>query len=924
MQVFTDLRLLLDSGTGDWNSILSGGSSLSSDYGSYDFDRKTIGFIDLDAILHIFEVALDAVQVRDAALLSSHTAALKDEVVEDFPAKQSSQHSSASKNKQQKQPRSSTTSKKKPSTRSRHSTSPKQTFREAPETSHPSQKQRSELGNLWDLIVSYTSFALLVFIVIAAVGGHILKNMKQPLRGNRSGYRYQNQLNSAKGVIQNITKTVGLMSYMVCWFRSQFFSTSKQLNGPFAQTFVSLSNIQTEVANENDNYLPVSIISILIEDTLIFVHEIRRGLARLFKVIPLSTNAFKTIAKPVAEKVNHYKNLVIDCDVKSASTYSPPSPIAIATISPGSSSSRQQQEHFPIEEQQSSSSHSKAKLPSKKRNNKSGTAESSTLVASSNAEFATEPFCSNPDNGGSADFKTETCDKKSNSSQGQNKSPKDKSKKASTSTKKKVAQLISASAASAVEEQPLEKPETVTNDDLVMQNDSVEINAPESDAQEIVFEVDQQQEAEALSLKDETIPIVQSDMLISVMNDEWDDTDGEWISASGSQGKCYKVAISGSDAVKEKQSAKEAALCRQQLMRKREEEAYCNHSPRSKPIPKSKDRDKDKNPPIVKAVAAVAAKVAVAAVKNSTVLQSDDRGKISTPEGDKLGYSAVLIKNIPPSMIVDPVVPVEHPSSSSSSSGPVSASINNSKRAGGQKFRSGNASPVGHKNQGRASPRSKPNSITSSSTTATTVADEEPGNLSDSETSSATMNQISDESLSQYPVNLVPAGFQLIGQFPFTAPNLLTSEELVQYNLNMMMGFYPHHFGGQVHVPMAMPMAWPCIPDMGIPFHPTSPPQYFAPLKPENQTDETSTPTASPGIMFQHPHPMPHGLVSMNPFYGITDPASMPPMYGLDLFPSDGSPAVDILPAAQMMYLNRSRENSPSAILPVRALYCME
>ena len=916
---------MLDSGSGDWNSVLSSSSSLTTDYGAYDFERKTIGFIDIDAILRIFEVALDAVQARDAALLSSHTAAVKEDVVDDSSSKHSSsQHSSTTKSKQQKQRRSSTTANKKTSTRSsRPSTTTKQSSR-APGPENPNIRKRSEWGTMWDSILSYTSFGSLIFIVIAAIGGHVCKNLKQPLKGNRSNYRYQCQLNSAKSVIHNILKTVGLLKYIVCWLRGHLFSYGNQSSSSSVPIIVSLSNIQgqSDAGYEHDNYLPVSIISIIIEDILIFVHEVRRGVVRFVNKFPSSTNVFKLSAKAASlEKVLHSKNLVIDCDPKfsTVSANAPPSPTAIATTSPGSSSSRQI-EHFPQEEPQSNTSgngslhNNKAKPSGKKRNSKSGNTDTSAspVVASQN-EITIDPL----GDFGSADVKTEIDEKMPSSFRVQNKSAKGKAKKSSASVKKRVLQSISAISAPLPEESSHEKPEADQNDDIVAHAESAENKVLDLDTEEIIFE--EEQEAKTLTLNDAAVSIIQPDLLFSVANEGWDDTeDGEWISASGSQVKNFKALNGGSESLKDKQSTKANKLCRQQLMRKREEEAYIS-SPRCKPAIKTKE--KDKSPFNARAVSVNTAKIVEAVVKNSAIQQSDDR--LIAPaatEGNKLGYSAVLVKNIPLSMrIAEPVAPVEHPSSSGSS-GPVAASIHNSKRVGGQKFRIGGVSPsANHKNQGRASPRSKPNSITSTSTTATTVADEEHGTLSDSETSNATMNQVSDESTGQYPVNVVSAGFPIMGPYPYAAPNLLSPEELMQYNINsMMMGFYPPQFGGQVHIPMAMPMAWPCVPELGVPFHPSQ--QYFAPLKPENQGDENPVNRIvdSSGMMFQS---IPHGLLGVNPpFYGIADRAPMP-MYGLDLFPTDGSPAVDTLPSGPMIYVNRSRESSPTGVLPVSISY---
>ena len=791
-----ELRAKLDAGASEWSVINSTIGLLTADYKLDEGYQKSLGFIGLDDILRIFEVALDLVQAREAALLSSHSSAIHETPVESNSQQQSRTKQSykrgstkttpSSKGGNESNDRSKRRPKKPPT-----STGPKET---------PSTIRQET--SFWNSILK-TFVGFVIFAGIATIVGRQFFS-----RGTKRTLRFRVWV--TKNTMQILNRATEFIELISTSVRGVFTSEKNSIR-------------------EKDNFIQA--------------------------VTPLALDYADSVA--------------VVC---------PPSPTAIATTSPGGSPRTELQTcaestaahcQYGFTSSSISSKASKGAKHGKKRNISAPNSDS--FLAGSSPEVAQIPL---------TEAKTEKPDVSLKMTPEDNKVMKSKAKKA-TGSKKKAAvteiRVPSPALMTAGDSGEVPIVEVEPSNSMGDCEDYMFVEKPFSEeTQEIAPVVEGAAEMSDVAAKKEEEATAFSNEADSLLLSpgSWDE--GEWIPAPSSH-----------HASKEKQSMKTAgSVLRDQLRRKMSETTYSSSNSRVKAGPAKREKvpvrvpsnatSPKAGPNLTKFPAKVPLKEKIESAVE--VKQPTSLGE------ERLGYSAVLVKNIPPSLLAQEVSTEGFGTvGSGGSSGAQSGRINNSKK-GTPRARASSAPINAAGNPGRAWSRPKTNSITSTSTTATTVPDDgEQGTLSDSDNSN---EQQADTSMPFQPVHGWPAMFPAMDM---PSPSMLSPEEIMHYN--MMMGFYAIPYGAPGPVHMPMPMVWG--PEM---------------------TGDDGTNMSNPSLqMIHHPH---SGLVGINPAFMGSAP------YGFER--RDGSPGLLVptdvpFPTSSMMFVD-PRAGSPGMI-PVRRLF---
>mmetsp|Transcript_31893 Transcript_31893/g.43758 ORF Transcript_31893/g.43758 Transcript_31893/m.43758 type:complete len:739 (+) Transcript_31893:1961-4177(+) len=338
--------------------------------------------------------------------------------------------------------------------------------------------------------------------------------------------------------------------------------------------------------------------------------------------------------------------------------------------------------------------------------------------------------------------------------------------------------------------------------------------------------------------------LLEGDLYLQDWNDVSNNDDGEWISASSAQNRSNKQASNHSE------SSKSSLLCKQQLARKAAEAAYSGNSPRvrlatSKPgrenvrAPRtnfiktaSNVRPSDKDPEV--------ASVVLPALTPLSPQRADG----------KLDYSAVLVKNIPPSQ---QTVPIALKTTKQAEVGNASIQSNNVRKP--QKVRNSHSAPpsniLAHQLQTSSVrptwARTENRSIASTSTYTTNADEGEHGTLSDSDTSQPIPgNWAADDGMQflTHPHHLMHTPQPLYPPLLMNPnPQVFSAEAMMTYNLQMMQSYQQ-----QVPFPMSvMPGSWPCSPDiLQQQFFNNSPPS----TSPVMMDMNNSTGNATTGLVF--------------------------------------------------------------------------
>jgi len=184
----SDLREKISSGARQQDLLSTASELMIADRVEFSEDERdttTSGFIGIDEVLHIFESALESVQLKDAVLLSSH----QSETVS-AQSNTDTERFSSSSGKTTKKSASGSSSTRRTSKRSQQ---PKEKSSSSKTRQKSSSQTKVSSRFRWSALITYLGYAsssVAVMSFLAALGGYYIKLSRQSVKSGRSSFRY--------------------------------------------------------------------------------------------------------------------------------------------------------------------------------------------------------------------------------------------------------------------------------------------------------------------------------------------------------------------------------------------------------------------------------------------------------------------------------------------------------------------------------------------------------------------------------------------------------------------------------------------------------------------------------------------------------------------------------------------------------------
>lgn len=862
--------------------------------------QKTIGFLGLEEVLRIFEDALEIVQLREAALFSTHSSNPLDALYfaegGDSPSSHWQDTASVDDSKQQASSKSTSSGRGSGRKAGRRSSRSSSGSTSNNNSAKPSKARGAPRQNAIGNIAAYIALGLVSLFLFAVGCGHYIRISRQASKSSRLGYRY---VAAKVGGSSHSVKAHSPYSKWGSWGRHFWLEVTARLSPKLAQ-------VQEEQSSEDCN----TFVTIIVEDFLLFVSSITALFSKILDFLRDVIGNFvdRPIEKGVGLRAPAVDKSSISVTSPSALSLSMPSEVAsitnhqsVLTSGGGPCEVVGTTSTLSLKKNTKSSNSKKKSVaqPTSTQTEKSADLPSAALHCPSSPSSVFDDSVLNVDPPNVLDL----C-KGSSSSLSDVKTDislvKVKAKKVNAGKKRS--------------SPPPSLPAVMVREfmsEVEGSSDKAALDAEKSGNPEVLIASSDLATSEAfpesvcVEQKTEPQSFVPSRSPLDVYlpSEIWDGDDSEWIPAPSGQNKSSKQNGGSRGKVP---SMRESQLYREQLQRKALEEEASRRSPRVKPN-NSKGKEKDKSAKSSFDSGSTKSVSPLPALKEPEKATPSCAQPVSPQRTGKLGYSAVLVKNIPPPLSTEDGNPAA----------PVVSNGSPSQRKGGVKgLRHSVSAPPGkaYANQVeepsfRGWVRTKTNSITSNSSTGTTIADEgEHGTLSDSDNSNGMAGGVFDGYPShmriQQPIPLLPT-MPHLGY----GPPAMYSQEDMQYG--MMMNYPPI---------MAVPMAWSGSPDLsaGMPSA-----LYCNPLSPHaipgggsgvgtvemttGDMSSTGLPVdsgISPGmLMLPHPH---SPIISLGPSFfphGAVIPSSSP--NGFDAPDASSDPSLSgTMPFPSMVYLN--------------------